>query len=71
MRTVSDTAKMIKALRRMRYMTQAELAKAAGLERTSITNIETGRQQLTESTVNAIAEALGCTVQIRFVPKRR
>jgi len=59
--------KTIKALRKMRGMTQAELATAAGLERTSITNIETGKQTLSVQTINAIATALGYQVMVKFV----
>lgn len=56
----------IKALRKMRQMTQKELASRVGLERTSICNIELGRQVLTETTINAIAKALGYRVTIKF-----
>lgn len=59
--------KTIKALRKMRGMTQAQLATAAGLERTSITNIETGKQTLSVQTINAIAAALGYQVKVQFV----
>ena len=56
----------IKALRRMRGLTQAQLATASGLERTSITNIETGKQTLSVQTINAIAAALGYQVKVKF-----
>jgi transcriptional regulator with XRE-family HTH domain len=58
---------IIKALRKMRGMTQAELAVRVGLERTSITNIERGNQALTTLTINAIAAALGYEVRVQFV----
>jgi len=57
---------MIKALRRGRDMTQAELAARVGVSRSSITNIERGNQILTETTVKAIAEALGYRVAVKF-----
>lgn len=57
---------MIKAMRRMRGMTQAELGVASGLERTSITNIELGNQTLTMHSINAIATALGYKVCVKF-----
>ena len=60
---------MIKAMRKSRCWTQAELAAASGLERTSITNIERGNQMLTVRTINAIADALGYEVRVRFVRK--
>ena len=59
--------KTIKALRRMRGYTQLELARLSGMERTSITNIERGNQTLNVQTVNAIANALGYRVQVKFV----
>lgn len=62
--------KMIRVLRKQAHMTQAELASGAGLERTSITNIETGRQTLNVQTVNAIANALGYTVHVTFRRKK-
>lgn len=58
--------KTIRALRKMSRMTQVELARRAGLERTSITNIERGNQILTERTINAIADAMGYRVEVRF-----
>ncbi len=57
----------IKALRKMQGMTQAELAARCGMTRTSITQIEQGKQHLTEQTINAIAAALGCKVVVKFV----
>lgn len=51
----------------MRNMTQAQVAQRAGLQRTSITNIERGNQTLTEPTLNAIAGALGYKVKVAFV----
>lgn len=57
---------MIRALRRQAKMTQTELGERCGLERTSICNIETGRQTLTVQSVNAIAAALGHRVKIKF-----
>lgn len=61
--------KHIKAMRKIRKMTQLELARASGLERTSITNIELGNQQLTSKTLTDIADALGYRVEVKFVRK--
>ncbi|WP_370654504.1 helix-turn-helix domain-containing protein [Hydrogenophaga sp.] len=47
-------------------MTQAELAHKAGLERSSVTNIELGTQTLNERTINALAEAMGYEVHVTF-----
>lgn len=65
---MESLGKSLKAMRKMRNMTQAQVASKAGLERTSITNIEAGKQVLTERTLHAIAAALGYQVKVRFVP---
>ena len=52
-------------------LTQQELADRVGLERTSITNIESGRQNITESTLRKIAEAMGYEVTLTFRKQRR
>ena len=57
----------IKAMRKVRGLTQAQLASAAGLERTSVTNIELGNQMLNVKTINAIAAALGYEVHVQFI----
>lgn len=59
----------IKALRRLRGLTQQQLADRCGLSRTSVTNIELGRHSLTQESIVAIADALGYDVQIKFVLK--
>lgn len=56
----------IRAMRRMKKMTQGELAKRTGLSASSITGIETGRQIVTQANLNAIADALGYTVFVTF-----
>jgi DNA-binding XRE family transcriptional regulator len=59
--------RQVRALRRMRGVSQAELATAVGLNRTSITNIEAGRQQITVEKYYQIAAALGYEVRVRLV----
>lgn len=61
----------IRALRKMRKMSQLELAARVGLARTSICNIELGKQILTQNTLGMIAHALGYRVLVRFVPLDR
>lgn len=56
----------IKAMRKMRNMTQAELAQAVGLERTSITNIERQNQTLTDLMAEAMANAMGYRIVVKF-----
>ena len=49
----------VKAARRRRFMTQAQLAKAAALSQRTLVNIETNRVHPHFSTILKIAEALG------------
>jgi len=45
-------------------MSQEQLADRAGLQRTHISRIEAGKYAVTLETIQAIAEALGMTVDI-------
>ena len=71
LKSSNGIGKHIRALRKMQHLTQAELGAKCGLERTSITNIEMGRQALTTNSINAIAEALGYKVHVTFRRKER
>ena len=51
-------------LRKMRGWSQQEMANRAGLQRTHVGRIETGRYAVTLETLQAIAEAIGMTVDI-------
>ena len=51
-------------------LTQDELARRVALTRTSITNIEKGRQRVMLHTLAQIAEALGTTVS-KLLPDRK
>ena len=51
-------------LRAAKGWTQAELADRAGLQRTHISRIEAGRYAVTFETIEAIAQAMGMTVDI-------
>ena len=51
-------------LRKMREWSQDELARRAGLQRTHISRIEQGKYAVTLETIQAIAEALGMTVDL-------
>lgn len=54
----------VKALRLMAEFSQDELAQRAGLQRTHIGRIEGGKYAVNIETLQAIAEALGMTVDI-------
>lgn len=56
----------IKALRKIKGMTQAELAESVGLTRTSITNIENQTQPVTDILATEIAEILGYRIVVKF-----
>jgi transcriptional regulator with XRE-family HTH domain len=52
-------AKQIKTMRLAANLTQDALARRANLSRTSLTNIEAGRQTITMFQLSCIANALG------------
>lgn len=54
----------IAALRKLAGLTQEQLSERAGLQRSHIGKIEKGRYAVTLETIQAIAEALGMTVDI-------
>ena len=54
----------VKALRLMAELSQDELAQRAGLQRTHIGRIEGGKYAVNIETLQAIAEALGMTVDL-------
>ena len=56
--------KRISILRKMAGLTQEQLADKAGLQRTHVGRIEAGKYAVTLEVVQAIAEALGMTVDI-------
>ena len=64
LRTRLRFAFRIATLRRMAKLTQEELADRAGLQRTHVGRIEAGKYAVTLETVEAIAQALGMTVDI-------
>lgn len=52
----------VKIVRKHRGLTQAELAKASGLSRPYLTEIETGKKDGSIRAIKALAEALDVTV---------
>ena len=49
----------VRTARRKRFMTQAQLAKAAGISQKTLVNIETNKVEPHFSTILKLAEALG------------
>ena len=54
----------IMALRKLAGLTQEQLSERAGLQRSHVAKIERGKYAVTFETIQAIAEALGMTVDI-------
>lgn len=54
----------IAELRKAKGFTQEELSIRAGLQRTHVSRIEAGRYAVTIDTLSAIAEQLGCKVDL-------
>ena len=54
----------IATLRKLAGMSQEQLSERAGLQRTHVSRIEAGKYAVTLETIQAIAEALGMTVDI-------
>ena len=54
----------IAALRKLQGLSQEQLADRAGLQRTHISRIESGKYDVTICVLQSIAEALGMTVDI-------
>ena len=62
-----NVGEKIRELRTERKMSQDELSKASGVNRTTISMIETDKvDSVTTGTIAAIAEALGVSVRIFF-----
>lgn len=55
-------AYQFKELRKKKHLTQDQLAERLGMEKSQISKIENGRFNLTLSTINKIAAALGARV---------
>lgn len=52
----------LRVLRRRNNLTQADLAAAAGMHRTFLTEVETARHSITLDRLHALADALGVTI---------
>lgn len=61
---------MIKRVRESKGMSQQQLADAAAMGRTQITDIESGRENFTINTLVRITTALGCILDVIMIPKR-
>ena len=57
----APTRHHIRAWRKYRGLTQAQLAERIGIDRSYLSNIETGRRRYDQPFLEAAAEALRCT----------
>jgi transcriptional regulator with XRE-family HTH domain len=56
-------AERIKKIRKARKITQEQLAELAGLNRTHLYRLESGKQSMTLRTLKLVADALGVRVR--------
>lgn len=56
------TGSKLRAIRSLRGMTQAQLAEAAGVSPTAITEYEKGKRDLRADTIRKLCEAMGVQV---------
>jgi len=61
----------IKEIRLSKKLTQQQLAVKAGIPRSVISRIESGKRNLTLETLMNIADSMGEEVEIRFVKKQK
>ncbi|HXT01437.1 MAG TPA: helix-turn-helix transcriptional regulator [Elusimicrobiota bacterium] len=61
-------AEKLQALREKRHLTQKQLADKAGMAQNAVSRIEKGENSLTLRTVQRLAGALGCVVELEFKP---
>lgn len=61
-------AYQFKKLRKKKKLTQSQLAEKLGLEKGQISKIENGKFNLTLSTINKMAAALGAKVNFELLP---
>jgi transcriptional regulator with XRE-family HTH domain len=59
----SEFGRRLQQARRAAHVTQAELARGIGLSRTSVANIENGRQPVYIHTFVALTKALGASIE--------
>lgn len=62
---------VLRKLRQGANVSQAAVAEAMGLERTSMCNIEGGSQAITIEKLHDFAECIGVDVTVSFKPRRK
>jgi len=62
-----DVGGAIRSLRRLRHLSQTDLAVAVGLQHSDISRVENGKQGLSVYQLTLVAEALGVTPEVFFL----
>lgn len=70
MNTPKEIGEYIKQLRKLKSLTQAQMAELIGVKTATYTHFETGRTNMTLATINKIADALGYDLQVSFILKK-
>ena len=64
-----ETFRALTDARTQKSMTQKELAKKAGIRQSEISRIESGKRNPSVKLLQRIADAMGMTLEIKFLPK--
>ncbi|MVM29280.1 helix-turn-helix domain-containing protein [Spirosoma sp. HMF4905] len=70
MNTPEEIGDYIEQLRKQKGLTQAEMAHKLGVKTSTYTHFETGRTNMTLSTLNRISNALGYDMHVSFFLKK-
>jgi len=62
-----DLGAAIKELRKVKNLSQGQLAQKTGLSQTSLSQIERGRKRASESSVKKICKALGVSESLLYI----
>lgn len=69
-RIYAEIAAELRKRRQQQKLSQAKLAKAVGIARTSLVNFENGRQRVPVQTLALIAKTLGFALKLRLAKRR-
>ncbi len=61
----------LKQLRKLKGVTQEEVAELIGVQKSTYANFESGRTNMTLNTLNRISDALGYELQVSFSLKKQ
>jgi transcriptional regulator with XRE-family HTH domain len=61
-----NLSKTINNLRKMQGLSQAELGKISGVKQATISQVESGKNNVRVSTLQKIAQGLGLEIEIKF-----